>query len=65
MLRFIGQCQGMLCLEIWHVYAGTIAKLGTEKHHTQFLPRLDTLDLPGCFGCAGVCAPCALNACRA
>ncbi|CAK0741867.1 hypothetical protein CVIRNUC_001356 [Coccomyxa viridis] len=29
---------------------GTIAKLGTEKHHTQFLPRLDTLDLPGCFG---------------
>ena len=30
--------------------AGTIAKLGTKKHHTEFLPRLDTLDLPGCFG---------------
>ncbi|KAK9843434.1 hypothetical protein WJX81_002331 [Elliptochloris bilobata] len=29
---------------------GTIAKLGTEKHHLAFLPRLDTLDLPGCFG---------------
>lgn len=32
--------------------AGTIAKLGTEKHHREFLPRLDTLDLPGCFGYA-------------
>lgn len=30
--------------------SGTIAKLGTEKHHRTFLPRLDTLDLPGCFG---------------
>ena len=30
--------------------AGTIAKLGTKKHHAEFLPRLDTLDLPGCFG---------------
>ncbi len=29
---------------------GTIAKLGTAKHHAAFLPRLDTLDLPGCFG---------------
>ena len=29
---------------------GTIAKLGTAKHHRAFLPRLDTLDLPGCFG---------------
>ncbi|KAK9816668.1 hypothetical protein WJX72_003499 [[Myrmecia] bisecta] len=29
---------------------GTIAKLGTAKHHEQYLPRLDTLDLPGCFG---------------
>ncbi|KAK9909468.1 hypothetical protein WJX75_002711 [Coccomyxa subellipsoidea] len=29
---------------------GTIAKLGTEKHHKTYLPRLDTLELPGCFG---------------
>ncbi|CAL5219457.1 g1292 [Coccomyxa viridis] len=29
---------------------GTIAKLGTKKHHAEFLPRMDTLDLPGCFG---------------
>ena len=34
------------------MHAGTIAKLGTEKHHRAFLPRLDTLDLPGCFGYA-------------
>ncbi|KAL3161189.1 hypothetical protein ABBQ38_009556 [Trebouxia sp. C0009 RCD-2024] len=29
---------------------GTIAKLGTEKHHTKLLPLLDDLTLPGCFG---------------
>jgi acyl-CoA oxidase len=29
---------------------GTICKLGTKKHHDAFLPRLDSLDLPGCFG---------------
>ena len=40
----------MMGFQILHGYAGTIAKLGTEKHHAQFLPRLDTLDLPGCFG---------------
>ncbi|GAB4820084.1 hypothetical protein N2152v2_007130 [Parachlorella kessleri] len=28
---------------------GTVAKLGTEKHHREILPRMDTLDLPGCF----------------
>jgi acyl-CoA oxidase len=28
---------------------GTIAKLGTAKHHKEFLPRMDTLELPGCF----------------
>ena len=31
-------------------HAGTIAKLGTQKHHDEWLPRMDTLDLPGCFG---------------
>lgn len=29
---------------------GTIAKLGTEKHHREILPKMDTLELPGCFG---------------
>jgi alkylation response protein AidB-like acyl-CoA dehydrogenase len=29
---------------------GTICKLGTAKHHEALLPRLNTLDLPGCFG---------------
>lgn len=29
---------------------GTIAKLGTERHHVEFLPKMDTLELPGCFG---------------
>ncbi|KAF6252133.1 acyl-CoA dehydrogenase/oxidase [Scenedesmus sp. NREL 46B-D3] len=29
---------------------GTICKLGTAKHHDALLPRLNTLDLPGCFG---------------
>ena len=38
--------------QILQACAGTIAKLGTEKHHREFLPRLDTLDLPGCFGYA-------------
>eukprot|EP00878_Enallax_costatus_P012127 GHUV01012661.1.p1 GENE.GHUV01012661.1~~GHUV01012661.1.p1 ORF type:complete len:588 (+),score=146.06 GHUV01012661.1:142-1905(+) len=29
---------------------GTICKLGTAKHHEAYLPRMNTLDLPGCFG---------------
>lgn len=28
---------------------GTIAKLGTERHHREILPKMDTLELPGCF----------------
>jgi acyl-CoA oxidase len=28
---------------------GTIAKLGTESHHREILPKMDTLELPGCF----------------
>lgn len=28
---------------------GTICKLGTEKHHRYYLPKMDTLELPGCF----------------
>lgn len=29
---------------------GTIAKLGTKKHHDAYLPGIDNLSLPGCFG---------------
>lgn len=29
---------------------GTICKLGTAKHHEKYLPGLDSLELPGCFG---------------
>ena len=29
---------------------GTICKLGTAKHHAKYLPGLDSLELPGCFG---------------
>ncbi len=28
---------------------GTIAKLGTASHHREILPKMDTLELPGCF----------------
>ena len=38
-----------------HFYAlcspgGTIVKLGTAKHHAAYLDKMDTLELPGCFG---------------
>ena len=29
---------------------GTIAKLGTRKHHDAFIRKLDPCELPGCFG---------------
>ncbi|GIL55049.1 hypothetical protein Vafri_10685 [Volvox africanus] len=29
---------------------GTIAKLGTAYHHAKYLPGVDDLTLPGCFG---------------
>ncbi|EFJ48478.1 hypothetical protein VOLCADRAFT_104659 [Volvox carteri f. nagariensis] len=29
---------------------GTIAKLGTAYHHNKYLPGMDDLTLPGCFG---------------
>jgi acyl-CoA oxidase len=28
---------------------GTVAKLGTAKHHEAILPKLNTLELTGCF----------------
>lgn len=28
---------------------GTVVKLGTERHHRDILPKMDSLKLPGCF----------------
>lgn len=29
---------------------GTVAKLGSAAHHEVLIPKLDSLELPGCFG---------------
>jgi len=29
---------------------GTIAKLGTARHHAKYFEALDSVELPGCFG---------------
>jgi len=31
------------------LFGGSILQLGTERHHKTYLPRVGTLDLPGCF----------------
>ncbi|MDX1502124.1 MAG: acyl-CoA dehydrogenase [Thermoanaerobaculia bacterium] len=31
------------------LFGGSILQLGTEGHHRRFLPRVATLELPGCF----------------
>lgn len=31
------------------LFGGAILNLGTERHHREYLPRLASLDLPGCF----------------
>ena len=31
------------------LFGGSIAQLGTEKHHHRYLHRIATLDLPGCY----------------
>lgn len=31
------------------LFGGSIAALGTEKHHREYLNRIGTLQLPGCF----------------
>ncbi len=31
------------------LFAGSVYRLGTERHHRQILPRALTLELPGCF----------------
>jgi acyl-CoA oxidase len=33
----------------WGLFGGAIANLGTDRHHTDVLPRVITLELPGCF----------------
>ena len=31
------------------LFGGSIAQLGTEKHHRRYLSRIATLELPGCY----------------
>ncbi|GAA3598404.1 acyl-CoA dehydrogenase [Klugiella xanthotipulae] len=33
----------------WGLFGAAILHLGTEKHHTRWLPRVITLDIPGAF----------------
>ncbi len=33
----------------WGLFGGAVANLGTAYHHERFLPRIISLDLPGCF----------------
>ncbi len=33
----------------WGLFGGAIQALGTEEHHSRYLPRVISLDLPGCF----------------
>ena len=31
------------------LFGGSIAQLGTDRHHRRYLPRVASLELPGCF----------------
>ncbi|GAA4887830.1 acyl-CoA dehydrogenase [Streptomonospora salina] len=33
----------------WGLFGGAIQALGTARHHAAYLPRVMSLDLPGCF----------------
>ncbi|CAM3788468.1 acyl-CoA dehydrogenase [Nocardiopsis rhodophaea] len=33
----------------WGLFGGAIHALGTERHHTEYLPQVISLELPGCF----------------
>ncbi|MDT0328726.1 acyl-CoA dehydrogenase family protein [Nocardiopsis lambiniae] len=33
----------------WGLFGGAIRALGTERHHTEYLPRVMSMELPGCF----------------
>lgn len=52
-LETLALCDYSLCIKAgvhFTLCGGAIAKLGTKKHHDELFPRLDSLDLPGCFG---------------
>ena len=52
-LETLALCDYSLCIKAgvhFTLCGGAIAKLGTKKHHDEYFPRLDSLDLPGCFG---------------
>ncbi|MDE3724080.1 acyl-CoA dehydrogenase [Nocardiopsis sp. N85] len=33
----------------WGLFGGAIRALGTERHHTEYLPRVMSMEMPGCF----------------
>ncbi|MUL40123.1 acyl-CoA oxidase [Streptomonospora sp. PA3] len=33
----------------WGLFGGAIQALGTERHHAAYLPRVMSMELPGCF----------------
>ena len=33
----------------WGLFGGAVANLGTQPHHTAYLPRILSAELPGCF----------------
>ncbi|PSK96510.1 acyl-coenzyme A oxidase [Murinocardiopsis flavida] len=33
----------------WGLFGGAVQALGTEAHHAEYLPRIISLELPGCF----------------
>ena len=52
-METLALCDYSLCIKAgvhFTLCGGAIAKLGTKKHHDEYFPRLDSLDLPGCFG---------------
>ena len=52
-LEPLALCDYSLCIKAgvhFTLCGGAIAKLGTKKHFEEYFPRLDSLDLPGCFG---------------
>lgn len=34
----------------FNLFGGTVLKLGTERHHSKLLKKIDSLDDVGCFG---------------
>jgi acyl-CoA oxidase len=33
----------------WGLFGGAVQLLGTERHHAEYLPRITSFELPGCF----------------